>query len=125
MTVYYFILSSCHLVTDIEDENEIADKTAYRNGTAGRPAGAGLRGVRPRGGPSSRRRAGRGCRQQAGDRGAEEQGVERGIAMTELRPQELALFLLGSGETLPRKRARDQQADIAGLELKRRALDLL
>ncbi|NTU78305.1 MAG: hypothetical protein HGA45_02695 [Chloroflexales bacterium] len=42
-----------------------------------------------------------------------------------IRPADLALFLLASGETLPRKRARDQQADIAGLELKRRVLDLL
>lgn len=42
-----------------------------------------------------------------------------------LRPADLALFLLASGEMLPRKRARDQQADIAGLELKRRVLDLV
>ena len=45
--------------------------------------------------------------------------------MTDVRPSDLALFLLASGEVLPRKRARDQQADIAGLELKRRVLDLL
>ena len=45
--------------------------------------------------------------------------------MSEIRPTDLALFLLASGETLPRKRARDQQADIAGLELKRRVLDRL
>ena len=45
--------------------------------------------------------------------------------MNGLRPKDLALFLLASGDLLPRKRARDQQADIAGLELKRRALDLL
>ena len=45
--------------------------------------------------------------------------------MIDIRPKDLALFLLASGETLPRKRARDQQADIAGLELKRRALDIL
>jgi hypothetical protein len=32
------------------------------------------------------------------------------------------LFLLGSGETAPRQRARDQQADAAGLDLKRRVL---
>jgi hypothetical protein len=37
----------------------------------------------------------------------------------------MALFLLASGEMLPRKRARDQQADLAGLELKRRILDML
>jgi hypothetical protein len=45
--------------------------------------------------------------------------------MIAMRPSDLALFLLASGETLPRKRARDQQADTAGLELKRRILDLL
>jgi hypothetical protein len=38
------------------------------------------------------------------------------------RPKDVALFLLGSGETTPRQRARDQQADAAGLELKRRVL---
>jgi hypothetical protein len=43
----------------------------------------------------------------------------------DLRPSDLALFLLASGENLPRQRARDQQADIAGLELKRRVLNLL
>ena len=42
-----------------------------------------------------------------------------------VRPADLALFMLASGEALPRKRARDQQADIAGLDLKRRVLDLL
>ena len=45
--------------------------------------------------------------------------------MIEMRPRELAIFLLASGEASPRKRARDQQADIAGLELKRRVLALL
>lgn len=45
--------------------------------------------------------------------------------MSELRPSDLALFQLASGELLPRKRARDQQADLAGLDLKRRALDLV
>jgi hypothetical protein len=43
--------------------------------------------------------------------------------MTMLRPRDLALLLLSSGELLPRKRARDQQADLAGLELKRRILE--
>ena len=38
------------------------------------------------------------------------------------RPRDFALFLLGSGEASPRQRARDQQADAAGLELKRRVL---
>jgi hypothetical protein len=42
-----------------------------------------------------------------------------------LRPRDLALLLLASGDLLPRKRARDQQADRTGLELKRRLLDRL
>ena len=42
-----------------------------------------------------------------------------------LRPRDLALLLLASGDLLPRKRARDQQADRTGLELKRRMLDRL
>jgi hypothetical protein len=41
------------------------------------------------------------------------------------RPRDLALLLLASGDLLPRQRARDQQADVAGLELKRRLLDRL
>ena len=45
--------------------------------------------------------------------------------MTDLRPADFALFLLASGDLMPRQRARDQQADIAGLELKRRVLDML
>jgi hypothetical protein len=42
-----------------------------------------------------------------------------------LRPRDLALLLLASGSLLPRQRARDQQADRAGLGLKRRVLDRL
>jgi hypothetical protein len=42
-----------------------------------------------------------------------------------MRPRDLALLLLASGDLLPRRRARDQQADVAGLELKRRVLDRL
>src|SRR5690348_12097390 len=42
-----------------------------------------------------------------------------------LRPRDLALLLLASGDLRPRQRARDQQADRAGLELKRRLLDRL
>lgn len=45
--------------------------------------------------------------------------------MTTIRPADLATFLLASGDLMPRQRARDQQADRAGLELKRRVLDLL
>ncbi len=42
-----------------------------------------------------------------------------------LRPRDFALLLLASGELAPRQRARDQQADRAGLELKRRVLEAL
>jgi hypothetical protein len=47
----------------------------------------------------------------------------RDLASQPLRPRDLALLLLASGDLLPRKRARDQQADRLGLELKRRILD--
>jgi hypothetical protein len=43
--------------------------------------------------------------------------------MNAIRPRDLALLLLASGDLLPRKRARDQQADRAGLDLKRRLLE--
>jgi hypothetical protein len=42
-----------------------------------------------------------------------------------LRPRDLALLLLASGDLRPRIRARDQEADRAGLTLKRRVLDRL
>jgi hypothetical protein len=42
-----------------------------------------------------------------------------------LRPRDLALLLLASRDLLPRKRARDQQADLAGLQLKRDMLSRL
>jgi hypothetical protein len=45
--------------------------------------------------------------------------------MTDPRPRDLALLLLASGDTLPRQRARDQQADRAGLLLQRRLLEAL
>jgi hypothetical protein len=45
--------------------------------------------------------------------------------METLRPRDLALLLLSSGDLRPRQRARDQQADQAGLALKRRVLDRL
>jgi len=41
------------------------------------------------------------------------------------RPRDLALLLLASGELMPRQRARDQQADQAGMALTRRLLDCL
>jgi hypothetical protein len=40
-----------------------------------------------------------------------------------LRPRDLALVLLASRDLSPRKRARDQQADLAGMALKRRVLE--
>src|SRR5205823_5645083 len=42
-----------------------------------------------------------------------------------LRPCDFALLLLASGDLAPRQRARDQQADRAGLDLKRRVLEAL
>jgi hypothetical protein len=39
-----------------------------------------------------------------------------------LRPRDLALLLLASGDLRPRQRARDQQADRTGMEIKRRIL---
>jgi hypothetical protein len=42
-----------------------------------------------------------------------------------IQPRDVALFLLASGEMLPRQRARDQQADRAGLDLKRAVLERL
>ncbi|MBA3943760.1 MAG: hypothetical protein H0X37_04275 [Herpetosiphonaceae bacterium] len=41
------------------------------------------------------------------------------------RPRDLALLLLASGHLLPRDRARDQQADVAGMSLKREVLERL
>ena len=46
-------------------------------------------------------------------------------AANDLRPRDFALLLLATGENLPRRRARDQQADRAGLSLKRRVLEEL
>jgi hypothetical protein len=42
-----------------------------------------------------------------------------------LRPKDIALLLLASGDLLPRQRARDQQADISGSVLKARILNAL
>ena len=39
------------------------------------------------------------------------------------RPHDLALLLLASGDLPPRQRARDQQADRAGLQLNRQLLE--
>ena len=39
-----------------------------------------------------------------------------------IRPAQFATLLLGSGESLPRARARDQQADLAGSRLKQQVL---
>jgi hypothetical protein len=40
-----------------------------------------------------------------------------------LRPRDFALLLLASRDLRPRQRARDQRADVAGLDLKRRILE--
>jgi hypothetical protein len=40
-----------------------------------------------------------------------------------LRPRDLALLLLASRDLLPRQRARDQQADLAGMQLRRQVLE--
>jgi hypothetical protein len=42
-----------------------------------------------------------------------------------MRPCQLGLLLLASGESLPRPRARDQRADVAGSRLKQRVLGRL
>jgi hypothetical protein len=41
------------------------------------------------------------------------------------RPRDLAVLILASGDLLPRRRARTQEPDIAGMALKRRILDRL
>lgn len=42
-----------------------------------------------------------------------------------MRPRDLALLLLSSGELLPRQRLRSQSPDAAGLQMKRRLLERL
>lgn len=42
-----------------------------------------------------------------------------------IRPSDLAILLLAAGNEPPRQRARDQQADRAGLDLRRLMLDRL
>jgi hypothetical protein len=41
------------------------------------------------------------------------------------QPRDFALLLLASGDLRPRQRARDQLADLAGMEIKRRILERL
>src|SRR5689334_17999956 len=48
-----------------------------------------------------------------------------GSVASPLRPRDFAVLLLSSGGVAPRQRARDQQADRAGLDLKRRVLTAL
>ena len=48
-----------------------------------------------------------------------------GMESAFLRPKDMALLLLASGDLLPRQRARDQQADISGSALKARILHAL
>ena len=45
--------------------------------------------------------------------------------MSDLRPSDLAQLLLSGGDLLPRQRARDQAADLVGMELKRDVLQRL
>jgi hypothetical protein len=54
-----------------------------------------------------------------------EHKAEAPLADQPLRPRDLAILFLASGDLRPRKRARDQQADRLGLELKRRVLQRL
>jgi hypothetical protein len=42
-----------------------------------------------------------------------------------LRPHDFAVLLLASADVAPRQRARDQQADRTGLDIRRRVLDAL
>src|SRR5262245_21736436 len=54
---------------------------------------------------------------------AVEVGCGPRMESTLLRPKDMALLLLASGDLLPRQRARDQQADISGSALKARILN--
>lgn len=45
------------------------------------------------------------------------------VPPSELRPRDLAILLLAGGDLRPRQRARDQQADRTGMEIKRRILE--
>jgi hypothetical protein len=47
-----------------------------------------------------------------------------GMEFPLVRPKDMALLLLASGDLLPRQRARDQQADISGSTLKARILKI-
>jgi hypothetical protein len=51
--------------------------------------------------------------------------VSDAIEPRPLRPRDFAVLLLSSGDGTPRPRARDQQANHAGLALKRRVLNAL
>ncbi len=44
---------------------------------------------------------------------------------SDLSPRDLALLLIAAQDRPPRQRARDQQADLAGLQLRRRVLQRL
>lgn len=45
------------------------------------------------------------------------------MVSSSLRPKNLAVLLLASGDLAPRQRARDQQADLSGMALKARLLN--
>src|SRR5262249_20820837 len=53
------------------------------------------------------------------------EGAMSDAAEPVLRPRDFAVLLLSSGDLAPRQRARDQQADRAGLALKGRVLSAL
>jgi len=52
-------------------------------------------------------------------------GPDTDTGADDRRPRDLAVLLLAMGTDPPRQRARDQQADRAGAELRRRVLDRL
>ncbi len=51
--------------------------------------------------------------------------TQKDTSLASLRPRDLAILLLASGDLRPRQRARDQQADRAGMTLKRKVLEAL
>lgn len=55
---------------------------------------------------------------QQPDGSVEHENAAQPSSEAPLRPADLAHLLLAGGDLLPRQRARDQQADLAGMELK-------
>src|SRR5262249_53852550 len=96
----------------------VARPIQLRAGTDPRTRGAGRRHRQPRQG-------GEAALQAAGESMSDTPEPEPDPDPDPLRPRDFALLLLASGDLAPRQRARDQQADRAGLELKRQVLDSL